>query len=689
MIYDPFSSSAGNAPASSGLDLVHGASLLLQGKKTFLLSGEVQFFRMDPSVWETCLRQVKALGLPMVSTYLSWQRFSLGPGEYDLTGATNPRLNLPAFLDLCKAVDLWVTLKPGPWICAEETNGGYPDWLVNDADLQVRDAQDRPVMGYSGPFQSPIPSYLHPKYQDHVRRWLEAVDYVAAPYAYPNGPVVLVQLDNEPGYTFHDRAFESDYNPSIASPGGLYAQWLLKKYGTIQQLNLAHRSTWSSFDEITPPRRLELRALDELPRYMDWVAFKEWTLSEEVRSVGWYHLRNGLARVLFTINFNEHPQLAAPNDWHSLEQASGIGGYDYYPRMPMNAEDFIGVVQALNYSRVVNRVPWSPEIMTGIWSFEGQEHGPHHLPSKEFEYLYLTCLAYGLKGMNFYMLADRDNWVNSPLNEQGELTETAASVQKTVRIMQAMPHFDELEIDQPVGVVYYRPYAREAFLAHESPAVVDGHPLGQAYARFKAVYSELVRLNLNPAIVDLWAAPERLSRHRLVILPAGMYLDDAARERLLDYVRAGGTLAVFPAWPELGLDFTSGASPAPKSTPVEGMGSGDWKAYTLGQGRCVDLAVDQPSTTQLTQLLHLNAIEPAAEASSQQVQTVLHEHDGQKVLFVINTGIDPVEVEISFHRLPVSGLVELPDQRSKWSVSGGKIQITLAGHAVRVYSIIG
>lgn len=687
MIYDPFSPLPAGSPVSSGLDLLRGCSLVLNGKTVPLLSGEVQFFRMDPAVWETCLRQVKALGLPIVSTYLSWRRFSAAPGEVDLTGRTNPRLNLPAFLDLCQKIDLWVTFKPGPWICAEETNGGYPDWLVSDPELQVLDARDQTVLGYNPPFQSPIPSYLHPHYQEQVRRWLEAVDRVVAPYLYPHGPVVLVQLDNEPGYTFHDRAFESDYNPVIARPGGLYARWLQQKYGGIERLNTTHRSNWPDFEAVQPPRSLKIDSLSELPKFMDWAEFKEWTLAQNVHSVGWYHLQNGVDGVLFTTNFNEHPQLAAPNNWHALEQqADGIGGFDYYPRMPVSPDDFIMVAQAVNYSRTVNRVPWSPEIMTGIWSFEGQEHGPHTLPSAEFEYLYLTCLAYGLKGMNFYMLADRDNWVNSPLDERGRLTDTAPSVQKTVRLVETIPHFGELEIDQSVAVVYYRPYAREAFLANETPAAVDGYVLGEAHARFKSLYADLMRQNLNPAVVDLWAAPEQMNRYRQVFFPAGPYLDESARRLLADYVRGGGTLVVFPGQPALNLDF-SPLSPL-ELEPAPELSTGGWQVFRLGQGRWIELSSGQIAPDSLAQILRLEEIAPAVLASLPGVQTVVHRYAGQETLFVINTLAETATFELAFPGRAPSRLVELPEKRDALLVRDGKLRLTLPARTVNVYSLI-
>ncbi|MER3406199.1 MAG: hypothetical protein C4289_14435, partial [Chloroflexota bacterium] len=99
-----------------------------------LLSGEVQFWRLDPAHWAPVLDAVRDAGIPIVATYLSWRRHAPDPERPpDFSGRNDPRLNVTGFLDLCRQQGLWVHLKPGPWICAEEPGGGYPDWLLADA----------------------------------------------------------------------------------------------------------------------------------------------------------------------------------------------------------------------------------------------------------------------------------------------------------------------------------------------------------------------------------------------------------------------------------------------------------------------------------------------------------------------------------------------------------------------------
>lgn len=677
-----------NRPSmSSGRELLRKNILWLNGKSVPLLSGEVQFFRMSPDVWETCLQGVKELGLPMVSTYLSWRRFSLGPDQYDLTGRTNPRLNLPRFLSLCQKAGLWITIKPGPWICAEEMNGGYPQWLVSIPDLQVLDHQDQPVIGYNPPFQSPIPSYLHPIYQDYVRRWLEAVDNVIRPYCYPHGPIVLVQLDNEPCYTFHDRIFESDYNPSIASKDGLYEQWQSRKYAQQYESSRCCQSEQKNPTPALPPRSLEISKMQDLPQYRDWVEFKEWLFTAHIRTIHEHHVRNGISHVLFTTNYNEHPQLATPNNWNELENASGIGGFDYYPLMPMQFKDFVKTALAVNYSLCATRVPWSPEIMCGIWSFEGQHHDPYALKPEDFEYLYLTCLAFGLKGMNFYMLADRDNWVGSPLNEVGIKTPSARVVERITGMMNGIPGFYDLEKAQSVGIIYYRPYAQEAFISNETPVTLNGYTLGEAYKRFIYVYEQLLRINCDPGLIDLSINPQSLSRYPLVILPAGPYMDREAQRLLAGYVHAGGILVVFPGVPQQDLSFSPCSLLESTGDPAVSIANHPWQMHRLGNGRWYEIPSDYPQTDEWSQVLEEAHVHPAVEASAAGVLTILHEGNGQHILFVLNPNDASIKTGLTFQDRVEGHLVDVLEPAESFPIESRKTALDLSARSVRVFFI--
>ncbi len=658
---------------SRGLELVGRNCLRLNGADQALITGEVQFFRMDPSTWAGALKRMTELGIQIVSSYIGWRRFSLGPNQYDLTGQSNPSLNIPAFLELCQRMDLWVVLKPGPWMCAEDTNGGYPDWLVSIPELQVLDATGQVVQGYNPPFQSPVPSYLHPTYQGYVANWLKQVDEVIGPYCYPNGPVIMVQLDNEPCYTFHDRLLESDYNLVNIAPGGFFQQWLRNKYGEIAALNRQYGLALTSFDAVQPPRQKEIHSSQDLRRYLDWVDFKEWTLARHVSSIGECHLRNGLDRVLFSVNYNEHPQLAVPNNWKLLELASGVGGFDFYPRLPMQFPDFVRKVQAVNYSLQVNRLPWSPEMMSGIWSFEGDEHQAGEIPSSEYEYLYLVCLAFGLKGMNFYMLADRDHWVHSPIDAQGNLTETADSVRAVKRLFEQVHQFPRLQKTRFAGILYHHRDAQEAFVAEQDTIWVDGYRLGSAYEQFSRLYTILLELNVDPAIIDLSANPDGINDVSILFAIESPNWDAATRNTLAKFTRTGGEVVRL-----CGLEESLEKGQSPGSLHFgDAPGVSRW-GCSLEDGEIANKVIA---------LLAARPELPWIRSSNPRIMAIEHRHAAEKVLFILNADDEDQTAILSWRHTAPQEFEEILSG-APCLAQNGEWRVSLPPRTVGVYRLV-
>ncbi|KAL1438027.1 hypothetical protein MTO96_048482 [Rhipicephalus appendiculatus] len=89
-----------------------------------------------------------------------------------------------------KDLGLYVILRPGPYICAERDNGGFPYWL-----LRVN-----PKMKYRTSDKT---------YMDAVNRWFDHLLPMMVPYLYKNGgPIITVQVENEYGlYEACDKAY--------------------------------------------------------------------------------------------------------------------------------------------------------------------------------------------------------------------------------------------------------------------------------------------------------------------------------------------------------------------------------------------------------------------------------------------------------------------------------------------------
>ncbi len=380
---------------------VRDGGLSLGDRHVPLLSGEIHFWRHDPDYWDALLAQVAAEEIPLVSTYLSWRRHEPSPTNIDLYGRTDPRLDVGRFLTLCSKHGLLVQLKPGPWICAEEKGGGYPDWLLADTDLWELDADGKPVLGYNPPFQHPVPCYLHPRYLRASKQWLQAVGERIRELVWPDGPVVMVQLDNEPSHCFRDGFTEAGHHPI----------------------------TMAAF------RR----------RAWDWAEFHGWLLAEHLREIRMTLMEAGLHGVAFSVNYNDHPVPTVPQDPATLrESVQGVGGPDLYYVPPLRREDIVRLALWAALTVPAEPAPWVPEAQAGIWRSPGvSESHPDPTPAEQ-RFWYLAALAFGFRGLNFYMLASRENWALAPLDSEGQPSPFLESVRAAVRVIRSFPDWGSM-----------------------------------------------------------------------------------------------------------------------------------------------------------------------------------------------------------------------------------------------------
>lgn len=100
----------------------------LDDKPFDLASGDFHYFRTMPGGWRHRLALMKAAGLNAVQTYVPWNLHEPEKGHYCFEG----HLNLHAFLALCQEMELYVLLRPSPYICSECDWGGLPYWLMQE-----------------------------------------------------------------------------------------------------------------------------------------------------------------------------------------------------------------------------------------------------------------------------------------------------------------------------------------------------------------------------------------------------------------------------------------------------------------------------------------------------------------------------------------------------------------------------
>lgn len=78
-----------------------------------------------PSLWIDVFQKVKALGFNCVSFYVDWNLLEGKPGQYTAEGI----FALEPFFDAAKEAGIYLLARPGPYINAEASGGGFPGWL--------------------------------------------------------------------------------------------------------------------------------------------------------------------------------------------------------------------------------------------------------------------------------------------------------------------------------------------------------------------------------------------------------------------------------------------------------------------------------------------------------------------------------------------------------------------------------
>lgn len=70
-------------------------------------------------------QKVKALGFNCVSFYIDWALLEGKPGEYRADGI----FDLDKFFEAATEAGIYLLARPGPYINAEASGGGFPGWL--------------------------------------------------------------------------------------------------------------------------------------------------------------------------------------------------------------------------------------------------------------------------------------------------------------------------------------------------------------------------------------------------------------------------------------------------------------------------------------------------------------------------------------------------------------------------------
>lgn len=156
--------------------VIKDKNFYINGKKETIFCGSMHYFRIFREQWQDRLYKLKALGLNTVETYCPWNLHEKSEGVFDFDGM----LDLEHFIKLATEMELYVIVRPGPYICSECDFGGLPAWLLKKDYITIR---------------SDDPYYL-----EKADKYLQEIIKRIKPFLNTNGGnVIAVAAENEYG----------------------------------------------------------------------------------------------------------------------------------------------------------------------------------------------------------------------------------------------------------------------------------------------------------------------------------------------------------------------------------------------------------------------------------------------------------------------------------------------------------
>ena len=464
-----------------------------------LISGEVHYWRLQPYYWEKCLQRIREMGLSIAATYVCWDFHEYEENKCDFSGSTLPERNLVEFLSLCQIMGLKVIIRPGPYIYSEWPQAGVPARVA--------------------PFHR-----LHPEFLRAAEIYIHQITQAIKPFFFTNGgPIILLQADNEID------PFVRNYGDQLGVHGGngLFQQFLKEKYLSIEELNKSWRSSLEDFSETRATMKVKRNDPAERIRTFDFQEFQYW-FAKKIAHWATRAYRN--AGVDVPIYLNTILNCISQN-LREMGEEYPLIGVDLYPTNEFHnlPDEHLSFVRNLSYSSAVTQHPYIPEFECGIWHNFSYKTGS--FSANHYRLTCLTALMAGIVGWNWYMLVERDNWYFSPINARG---------------------YKRFELFEPmkkiVDVFHQIRPAELTNLTHTAITEDETHFLAEQMGGKNSIAKAVYQSGISFKSFDILKGD---TTTKLLFYAGPEWMSNNRQEKLLHFIKAGGTVIFFNNYPYL------------------------------------------------------------------------------------------------------------------------------------------
>lgn len=171
-------------------------AFLVDGKPFIIKAAEIHYTRIPAEYWEHRIQMCKALGMNTICIYGFWNIHEQKPGEFDFKGQND----VAAFCRLAQKHDMFIMLRPGPYVCSEWEMGGLPWWLLKKEDVKLRTND--------------------PYFLERTKLFMNEVGKELADLQVTRGGnIIMVQVENEYGSYATDKEYIANIRDIVKGAG--------------------------------------------------------------------------------------------------------------------------------------------------------------------------------------------------------------------------------------------------------------------------------------------------------------------------------------------------------------------------------------------------------------------------------------------------------------------------------------
>lgn len=547
----------------------------INGEPKIILCGEIHYFRLPAETWEDRINKLIEAGANAVATYVPWILHEEVEGQIDLVGRTKPHLNLARFIDLCHEKGLYFFLRPGPFIMAEMKNGGLPFWLMEKYPEIV------PTTWDSRPITTETVDYLAPNFLKAVKRWYQAVMEIAVPRLEPNGGnIIAIQLDNEIGM-FSWVSNQPDLTDNVLKG---FINWLKENYTTEE---LIKRYPFS-FDDYSNVKAHLISPEDAyaLPYIQDLGYFMRYRFARYVKILQSYCETFGVKDIPYIINIHGMSggraftfPIGISQLFETYQDDAFMSGSDIYfgDLTIANFHDLYlinGMMDAMHSS---NQPLSSIEFNCGDGNWGDNLGSRYDVSAVDMKAR--MCIAQGNRLLNYYLftggyndrLTIKPNDGNdriaitgerhgyaAPISPEGEYSYVFPKMRESIKTIMAnqkqLATMREERDNVAYGFIpdyfmteYHYPHSQKMLDLVKN---LERHRAGSAWD----IIAKLMLLdNYRFGVIDIQHRdiPESI---KVLILPSARYMHPFIQQKLVDFVKNGGSLLLTGELPQYDME---------------------------------------------------------------------------------------------------------------------------------------